>query len=120
VTDKKQTQHTEDVILEYPYKPFGLLRITATQLIFKRMWPGINTFFGVINISDLIEVKYLKGIPIFGVPGLQILHRLSNNQSAKLRINFPSGAARLGMELHSGVTPEKVFEMIVSLKNDLQ
>jgi hypothetical protein len=115
---KKQSQQTEDVILEYPYKPFGYLKITATQLIFKRIFPGFKTFFGVINISDLAEVRYLEGGPLLGVPGLEITYQLPNNQIAKVRINFPSIAGRLGMELQSGVTPKKVFETIVSLKHE--
>ena len=120
MTKKKPSQQTEDVILEYPYKPFGHLKITATQLIFTRIFPGFNTFSGVINISDLIEVRYQKGSPLWAVPGLEIVYRLSNNQTANVSINFPGAAGRLGMELKSGVTPEKVFETIVSLKHETQ
>ena len=117
MTDKKQAQQTEDFILEYPYKAFGRLRITTTQLIFKKSFPWFNTFSGAINISDLVEVKYLEGTPHIGVPGLEIVYRLSNHETARVRINFPSIAGRLGMELHSGITPEKVLETIVSLRN---
>ncbi len=114
---EKQSQHIENILLEYPYKAFGILKVTTSQLIFKKVFPGFNTFSGVINISDLVEVKYLKGLPGLGVPGLEIVHRLSNNQTAKVRINFPSIAGRLGMEWHSGVTPQKVFETIEALRN---
>ncbi len=116
--NNNQSQQIEDVILEYPYKPFGHLKITTTQLIFKKVFLGFNTFSGVINISDLVEVKYLNGASVFGVPGLEIVYRSSNNQTAKVRINFPSTSGRLGMELRSGVTPEKVFETILSLKGN--
>ena len=116
--NKNQSQQIKDVILEYPYKPFGYLKITATQLIFKKIFLGFNTFSGVINISDLVNVKFLNGIPMFGIPGLEIMYRSENNQTKKVRINFPSITVRRGMELQSGVTPEKVFETIVSLKNN--
>src|SRR5262245_6396780 len=117
MTNNKQSQQTKDFILEYPYKPFGRLKITATQLIFKKSFPWFNTFSGAINISDLVEVKYLEGIPHVGVPGLEIVYRLSNDETARIQINFPSIAGRLGVELHSGITPEKVFETISSLRN---
>lgn len=120
MTNKIHLQQAEDVILEYPYKPFGHLKITATQLIFKKFFPGINTFSGVINIADLVEVKYLKGTPIFGVPGLEILYRSADNQTAAVTIHFPDFAGRLGMELRSGVTPQKVFETILSLKESMK
>src|SRR5512138_1479241 len=115
---EKQSQQTEGILLEYPYKAFGVLKVTARQLVFKRAFPGFNTFSGVINISDLVELKYLRGIPGLGVPGMEIVYRLSNGQTAQVRINFPSAAGRLGIELHSGVTPEKVFETIMSLRNN--
>jgi len=110
-----RSRKAEAVLLEYPYKPFGHLKITASQLIFKRMFPGINTFSGVINVADVLEVKYLKGFPIFGVPGLEIVYRSPGSQTATLRIHFPGYAARLGMELRSGVTPVKISETISSL-----
>ena len=118
MSPENQAQQTEAILLEYPYKAFGLLKVTARRLIFKKIFPGFNTFSGTISISDLVEVKYLKGVPWLGVPGLEIVYRLANNQTAKVRINFPSTAGRLGMEWHSGITPEKVFEKIQSLKND--
>ncbi len=114
---EKQPPQTKNILLEYPYKAFGILKITPRQLIFKKVFPGFNTFSGVINISDLVEVKYLKGTPDLGVPSLEIVHRLSNNQTAKVKINFPSIAGRLGMERHSDVTPQKVFETIEALRN---
>jgi len=117
MSTENQSQQIEPTLLEYPYKAFGLLKITARQLIFKKVFPGFNTFSGVINISDLAEVRYRKGFPLLDVPGLEIVYRLPNNQTAKVRINFPSIGTRLGMEWRSGVTPEKVFETIMVLKN---
>ncbi|HMB22818.1 MAG TPA: hypothetical protein VKP08_08320, partial [Anaerolineales bacterium] len=70
--------------------------------------------------SDLAEVRYLKGFPVVGVPGLEIVYRLPNSQTAKVRINFPGIGGRLGMEWRSRATPEKVFETIVALKNQLK
>jgi len=115
---ENQSQQTEDILIEYPYKAFGVLTVTRSQLIFKKLFPGFNTFAGVINNSDIVEVKYLKGFPVFGVPGLEIVYRLSNDQTAKVRINFPSIGIRLAMELHAGLTTERVFEKIVSLINN--
>jgi len=118
MSNENQPQQAEDVILEYPYKAFGVLQVTATQLIFKKIFLGFNTFSGVIKISDLEEVKYLKGTSMFRVPSLEIVYRLPNNQARSISINFPSVSGRLGIEFRSGVTPEKVFETIVSLKNN--
>jgi hypothetical protein len=73
MSTEKQSQQVETTLLEYPYKAFGLLKVTARQLIFKKVFPGFNTFSGVINISDLAEVRYLKGFPLLGVPGLEIV-----------------------------------------------
>jgi hypothetical protein len=106
--------------LEYPYKPFGYLKITASQLVFEKVFPGSNTFSGAINVADLVEVNYLKGTPIFGVPGLEILYRSSDNQIANVTIHFPGFSGRLGMEFQSGITPEKVFEKIVFLKEKMK
>ena len=118
--NKKLPQQTEDVILEYPYKVFGLLKVTKTRLIFTKFWPGFNTFAGIINISDLVEVSYIKGAPKFGVPGLELLYCLPNGQSSRVRVHFPSISTRLGLKLRSGITPEGVFETIMSLKERAQ
>jgi hypothetical protein len=116
MTNKIQSHETENIILEYPYKVMGWLKITTSRLIFNKIWLGVNTFSGAINFSDIEEVKYLKGIPILGVPGIEIVYRLPNEKIKKVRIYFPSLATRLGVEMRSGITPEKVFETIMLIR----
>ena len=119
MTKKDQPEPTQKVILEYPYRVFGYLQVTETQLIFKRYWPGFNTFSGVINISDLEEIRYIKKMSLFDDPGLEIIYRLPNNQLREIHIYFESFSVRLGVMLRSGLTSEKVFETIEALKNSM-
>ena len=114
MAEKDQLQQ-EEVILEYYYRPFGQMKVTETHLIFKSFWPGINTVKGSINILDIVEVKYLKGIPKIGAPGLEIVYRSPGNLIDRIRIRFPDIVGRLRMEMVSGVTPNEVFETISSL-----
>jgi hypothetical protein len=116
--DKKKQEN--EVILEYIYKPFGHLKIASEQLIFDKIHLGINTFTGVIDIKDLENVKYLKGAPFFGVPGLEISYKLPNKESKKIRIYFPSSVTRLVWKLRFGVTPVVVYETIVSLQGGIK
>jgi hypothetical protein len=116
MTNKIQSHEGENVILEYPYKAMGWLKITTSRLIFNKIFLGVNTFSGVINFSDIEEVKYLKGTSIFGVPGVEIVYRLSTDKITKVRIYFPSRATRLGIGMRSGITPEKVIETIMLIR----
>jgi hypothetical protein len=118
MANDKPKQQTEEVILDYPYKVFGHLKVTANKLIFKKYWPGFNTFSGEIDFSDLEEVRFIKRIPVLSVTGLEIIYKLPSGKIKKITINFPSISGRLGMKLHSGATPELLYKTIVSLKEN--
>ena len=67
-------QTEEHIIAEYPYRPFGWLIVTSKRLIFKRMPPWINTFSGVIKLSDTRDIKLIKGKSFLTDPCLEFTY----------------------------------------------
>ncbi|RIK30401.1 MAG: hypothetical protein DCC56_08730 [Anaerolineae bacterium] len=115
--NKSQLHEKTNIILEYPYKTAGWLKITASQLIFNKIGLSANTFSGIINVKDIEQVNYLKEIFMIRTPGVEIVYRLPGEKyTKKVTIHFPGSATRLGIKQRSGITPEKVFETITSLQ----
>ena len=110
-----QEQLQEEVIAEYPYKPFGWLTVTSKRLIFKKLlW--INTFSGIIQLSYIKSVKLIKKKSLFSVPRLEFTYIDPTHKSVTTaEIYLPSFATRTGLEISRGVTPESLHKTIVEL-----
>lgn len=109
-------QEHEKIIVEYPYRPFGWLIVTSRRLIFKRIPLWINTFTGIIQLSDINSVKLVKEKSSFADPRFEFTYLDSTHRSVRtIEIYLPSFATRTGLEISRGVTPESLLKAIVEL-----
>ncbi|MEW6031051.1 MAG: hypothetical protein AB1554_16400 [Chloroflexota bacterium] len=114
--NQQMHQEQEKTIIEYPYRPFGWLIVTSKRLIFRKIPFWINTFTGIIQLSDIKSVELIKNRSLFAVPQLEFTHLDSTHRSViTTKIYLPGLATRIGIEMSKGVTPESLHETIVEL-----
>lgn len=108
---------SEELILEnIPYKPFGSMSITNRRIIGKNLIRlGRVAFEGEILLGDLVNVAYLPGVPVIGVPGLEFEYKSPDGGTAKATIHFASISARLGFKLRTGYGPKRIYDLILAL-----
>ncbi|MCP4428137.1 MAG: hypothetical protein GY803_26925 [Chloroflexi bacterium] len=106
-------QSEETILTNIPVKPFGLMHITSQKSVLRHKWPFSRDI--ELFIRNILAVRYLSGIPIIGVPGLEFQYKNSLGDIETLRINFPGFVTMLSFQKHTGYDAKGVFDMICEL-----